>query len=211
MRSSCCHTVGMTDSGPLWLKVVLAAIPVLVAVIGGAFALINTVNRRIERLKNLVEIRKGFPDVLNKDFAVERLMLRELNTIERSTTPWAIYWRRRAYFAFALVYGVYAILIFGEEHLFARIFKRLYPNLENSPLWPAWIILAMVLVVNIDLHFVRKRDKAMKATHKARFELLDSLAALPERSDTESASTDADELREANEAGKDAPSDSPSQ
>ena len=183
----------------------------IVAVIGGAFALINTVNRRIERLKNLVEIRKGFPDVLNKDFAVERLMLRELNTIERSTTPWFIYYRRRTYLGVVVIYIVYAVVIFGGEHLFERLFKRLYPNMENSPLWPFLTIIGTVLVMNIAQLVVRKRLKTMKATHEARFEQLDSLAALPERSDTESASTDAHELQEANGAGKDVPSDSPSQ
>jgi hypothetical protein len=84
----------MTDSGPLWLRIVIASIPLLAALIAGIFALTNTVNRRIERLKNLVEIRKEFPDWLDPDYALERVMLRQLQAIDQATTP-ILKWGRR--------------------------------------------------------------------------------------------------------------------
>jgi hypothetical protein len=74
-------------SNPLWLQIVLAAIPLLAAGVGGLFALTNTVNQRIERLKNLNDVRKDVPESVNIDRVIEHLMLRELESIDQATTP----------------------------------------------------------------------------------------------------------------------------
>ncbi len=65
-------------STPLWLQIVVAAIPLLAAMVAGVFALTNTVNRRIERLKNLNDVRKDVPKSVNTNQVIEHLMKREL-------------------------------------------------------------------------------------------------------------------------------------
>jgi hypothetical protein len=49
--------------------------------------LANTVGRRIERLKNLLDIYERFPKPYNQDYVLERLMFRELQGIDRAATP----------------------------------------------------------------------------------------------------------------------------
>lgn len=168
----------MNESGaPLWLQIAIASIPLLVALIGGAFAL-NTINNRVERLKNLVEIRKGIPKVLNQDHAVERVMIQELNAIEKSTTPWRAQYRGQ-YILASLVFYIAAFLYYFNGHLFKL------SNIANG--------IANVAMLASSLYFVvgywvwRNRLKEMKDQQEARFKLLDSLAALPERRDTGSA------------------------
>jgi hypothetical protein len=50
----------MTDGGPLWLKIVVASVPLIAALIAGVFALTNTVNRRVERLKTSMRFVRNF-------------------------------------------------------------------------------------------------------------------------------------------------------
>jgi hypothetical protein len=188
----------MNESLPLWLRVVIASIPVLVALIGGAFTLINTVNRRIERLKNLVEIRKEFPDTLNQDYAIERVMVRELNAIEKSTTPWYVWYRRSLILVLVTAYSLGVIQLFVPKN---------YLPMKNLLIWPLIISIICILTVSWYYIYVRRlrlqeRTREMRTKQKARFELLDSLAALPERHDTESAPSDADESQATNRANK---------
>jgi hypothetical protein len=178
----------MTDSGPLWLRAVLASIPLLVALIGGAFAIVNTVNRRTERLKNLVEIRKDFQQALNQDYALERLIFKELNAIERSTTPWYVLWRRLFALELVLVYGGCVVLLF----------KGNIGNYTKGILTGASF--AMALVFWLLFLGWRNRVKPMLDRQQARFKLLNSLAALPETTQTQSPPTDADESQATNHA-----------
>lgn len=80
---------------PLWLRVAIASIPILGALIAGVFALTNTINRRVERLKNLLAVRDSLPGSLNPGNAVEQIILLELAAIDFGTTP-AIVWLKRA-------------------------------------------------------------------------------------------------------------------
>jgi hypothetical protein len=187
----------MTDSGPLWLRVALALIPVLVAVIAGIFA-INTVSSRIERLKNLVEIQKGIPQVFNQDYAVERVMIRELNAIEMSTTPWYIWYRRLSILASVVAY-VYLARGWIEGHLFKL------SGHEKNILGGAYT--AVLLSFGASYWVWRKRLKEMRDRQKARLKLVDSLAASPERPETESPPTDADQSQANDAKATDATSD----
>jgi hypothetical protein len=83
-----------TDTGPLWLKIILGIVPLVAAVIGGAFLLTSTVNRRIERLKNLVELRKNLPSELELETALDWAIFSELKAIDHATTP-ILKWSRR--------------------------------------------------------------------------------------------------------------------
>ena len=76
------------DAGPLWLKIVIAFVPpVLAAVIAGYFALSNTVNRRAERLKNLNDVRISTDTSrIDPGHALEKVILRELKELERTTS-----------------------------------------------------------------------------------------------------------------------------
>jgi hypothetical protein len=85
------------DAGPLWLRISIAlGPPALAAIIAGYFALSNTVNRRAERLKNLNEVRASYPELINPNYALERIILRELGALARATTP-AYKFQRRFY------------------------------------------------------------------------------------------------------------------
>ena len=67
----------MTGGDPTWLKIVLGLIPLLSAVVAGVVALTNTLNKRIERFKTLVEIRKDYPTALNPGNMLEEVILRK--------------------------------------------------------------------------------------------------------------------------------------
>ncbi|MCV7362732.1 hypothetical protein [Mycolicibacterium neworleansense] len=71
---------------PIWLKIALGTVPVLAAVIAGYFAVSNTLNKRVERLKNLVEIQNSqtIDDPLH---TVQRLIFRELSDLELELSP----------------------------------------------------------------------------------------------------------------------------
>ncbi|VEG57093.1 Uncharacterised protein [Mycolicibacterium aurum] len=71
---------------PIWLKIALGMVPVLAAIVAGFFALSNTLNKRIERLKNLVEIQKA-PDLIDPLNTVANLIYAELGRLERLTSP----------------------------------------------------------------------------------------------------------------------------
>lgn len=77
----------MTGGDPIWLKLVLGLVPLLTALIGGAFAVTNTVNRRIERFKSLADLRKEYPTSLNPRDALETITVRELVGIYQATDP----------------------------------------------------------------------------------------------------------------------------
>ena len=77
----------VTDSTPLWLKVALGVVPLVAALLGGLFLIANTAGRRIERLKNMVDIYKACPGVLNPDYTLELLILRELSQVDFVTSP----------------------------------------------------------------------------------------------------------------------------
>jgi len=82
------------SSVPLWVTIALGTVPIVAAVIAGSVALANTIGRRLERLKNLVEIEQKIPKWINYDQGLERLMILELKGIERATTPWyRLYYR----------------------------------------------------------------------------------------------------------------------
>lgn len=95
------------DFGPLWLRIVIASLPSVVGLIAALFALTNTVDRRVERLRNLTEIGREFPRWLDPDYALERVKLRELQAIDQATTP-VLVWRRR--FQAMIVFVVIAIV-----------------------------------------------------------------------------------------------------
>ncbi len=191
----------MDESGPLWFRAVVASIPLLVAVIAGAFALINTVNSRTERLKNLVEIQKGILRVLNQDYMIERVMIRELNAIEKSTTPWYVLRRRRIILASVVLYPV-LVLYWFNGHLFKL--SRIESDIVNG----AGTALAIIYLLSLRVwQKDRNRVKEMVDRQEARLKLLDSLAALPERRDTESPPTDTDRSQANDAKATDATSD----
>jgi hypothetical protein len=91
-------------AGTLWLRIVIAlAPPVLAAVVAGYFTLSNTVARRAERLKSLNDIRiSSNINLINPDYALERIMLRELKLLDLATLP-SYRWGRRFLFAAVLI------------------------------------------------------------------------------------------------------------
>jgi hypothetical protein len=131
-------------SDPLWLQTCVAAIPLLAAMIAGFFALTNTVNRRIERLKNLNEIRKDVPESVNIDQIIEHLMLRELESIDQATTP-KMKWLRRfqiiiyAFLIAAYMWTAYRFLtVHHIERFFASMNGTAYTIIGVLTGWASW-------------------------------------------------------------------------
>lgn len=153
----------MTDSGPLWLRILIASIPVLVALIGGAFLLANTVNRRTERLKNLVEIRKGFADGFNYDYTLERLMFRELQAIDQATTPW-YRWYRRSLIVVVAAYLVISLLV---------SLPGIYGTGWSSLL--ALVGLTLAGAMGLTRWLLRNRRREFDFPHEVRFGILKAL------------------------------------
>jgi hypothetical protein len=118
-------------------------------------------------------------------------MIRELNAIETSTTPWFVWYRRLQILAAVVVY-VYLARGWVEGHLFKL------SGHEKSILGGAYF--AVMLYFAAGYWLWRKRLKEMRDRQRARLKLLDSLAALPERPETESATSDADESQATNHA-----------
>jgi hypothetical protein len=155
----------MTDGGPLWLKIVVASVPLIAALIAGVFALTNTVNRRVERLKNLNEVRKEFPDWLDPDYELERVILRELQAIDHASTP-ILRWRRRLqvyFWAFWIV--VYTFVGLEWLHFVPR-----------APTAPAHAGTVIGLAITIPALLVWVGELAIKKFAKAiraRFDAID--------------------------------------
>lgn len=72
-------------SDPLWLKIALGCVPLLIALVTGLFAWFNTVDKKIERLNKLVEIREKISDPINPGSALDKIILCEMWTLERAT------------------------------------------------------------------------------------------------------------------------------
>lgn len=154
-------TTPAPDNSPLWLKIVLGVVPLVAALVAGIFLLANTVSRRIERLKNLVEVREKFPEGFNEDRVLERIMFRELRAIDFATTP--VYsWLRRLMVLIVILY------------VSAGITKLLSDTEPTPPTGQTRIIttgIAFVLGAATANWFYRRR--ALKAPHDQRLKALE--------------------------------------
>jgi hypothetical protein len=141
-----------TDAGPLWLRISIAFVPpALAAIIAGYVALSNTVNRRAERLKNLNDIRvNSDTESINPEYAVERIMLRELKELDRATTPklkWEKRFRLGVFPAVALVYSPVALWLLNVIHLSKSEAKIMYYVILPVPI--ILIILAILFIIYV--------------------------------------------------------------
>ena len=136
----------MTNA-PLWLQVCLAIVPILAAVVAGIFAVTNTVNSRVERLKCLTEIYAKYPKELNLDNALEIVMLRELKAIEFAVTP-THKWDKRVHWIWALGTG------FGYAVVFSSLFVDLPPVLTvvGTALFGIGGVTLLIGVVWLNVH-----------------------------------------------------------
>src|SRR5262245_1129421 len=156
----------MTDGEPLWLRIAIALIPLAGTLIAAYFAQVNTVNRRIERLRNLSEIRKDFPDWLNPDYALEQVILRELRAIDFATTPIYIWYKRFAYIVGLIGSLTWALIVL--EH-FGRMSAA-----QGS------VLQALISVVSIfftvPIFFLQKRVNEKLKRYKRQFETITNRA-----------------------------------
>jgi hypothetical protein len=158
----------MKDSAPLWLQITVACIPLLAAMVAGVFALTNTVSRRAERLKNLVEIWKDYPEPLNPDYALERVMLRELQAIDRATTPILRWYRRFRVVLVGLFVGFYVTVALHLLHI-GKI------SLVNQvAVYLSIVVCAAALFVN---NFRSKRQTKFRESYDQVFWSLDEPAS----------------------------------
>jgi hypothetical protein len=103
---------GGADAGPLWLRISIAlGPPTFAAIVAGYFGLRNTVSRRIDRLKNLNDIRVS-SDVnwVNPGYALERIMLQELKSLDRATSASIKWLRRFLILVFVCSCGIYVYI-----------------------------------------------------------------------------------------------------
>lgn len=148
------------DGIPLWLRIALGVVPLLAALIGGAFALANTLNRRIERLKNLTDTLDKFPSWLNYDNGIERLMLDELHGIERATTPWYRWYRRVVVVAVSIYLASFA----------ASFVPGIYGGSTGKTL--TYIAVGAIVIASFLLKWSGGRQRKLDLPHKVRLEIL---------------------------------------
>lgn len=74
----------MTED-PMWLKIALGCVPLLVALVTGLFAWSNRVDKRIERLSKLVALREKVSEPINPGSALDKIILCEMWNLERVT------------------------------------------------------------------------------------------------------------------------------
>jgi hypothetical protein len=149
------------DSLPSWLRIAIAVAPPLAAALIAAFvALTNTINRRIERFKNLTDVYSKLPEKLNPGQTLEKLMLKELNAIEwRSTT--INKWYRRVYFSnVVLMAAVYVPFMLQQTHII-----DLKPL--RSPSAPMYGLMIITVLYMIQTSIYRTFG-----ARKARFEMI---------------------------------------
>jgi len=157
----------MNSGQPLWLNIVLGAVPLVAALIAGAFALANTVDRRINRLKTLVDIYKDFPQHYNQDFVLQHLMFQELRAIDRASTP--VYrWQKIAIFAGVAFWVTYTVIVsvppFSQQHWVRNLG------------WPFVLaFLAGCAVVGYLLGVARAKAEKRELGHEARLLAADKL------------------------------------
>jgi hypothetical protein len=168
----------VADAHPLWLQITLACVPLLAALIAGIFALTNTVSRRTDRLKSLVEIHKEFPDPLNVDYALERIMLRELEAIDVATTP-ILKWDRR--FRIASVVIAFSWYATVALHFLLHIGKNSVYGPISASL--GFLIGAMLL---IDTNVLSKRRAQFRRRYALRHDAIEELAQEAHEPPTES-------------------------
>src|SRR4051794_39097433 len=116
------------DTAPLWVRIVIACVPVLAALVAGIFLLTATLSRRTERLKNLVEIRKNLPECLDPHKALQRMILRELEAIDHVTTE-RLRWSGFVKLSFvALLVGLYMyVALYSFEFVSRPLLGRWLP------------------------------------------------------------------------------------
>ncbi len=93
----------------------------LAALIGGFFVLANTINRRVERLKNLAEVQVKGQKWLQSNYTLFLIIVRELYAIAYATTP-ELKWSRRFRYASYTCIGVfYVVFVLFSVHLISPI------------------------------------------------------------------------------------------
>ena len=188
------------DAGPLWLRLAIALIPpVLAAIIAGYFALSNTVNRRAERLKNLNDIRVSTSsECINQDFALERIILRELKALDRATTP-ILKWETRFYvLAGSLTALAYTIHVLEHQDVI-----NLPPSESHAlNIIAGSIVLAFGLLIFIDIFVLKTTESgdSLKERYSRRFAALDNRATQAQKPPSQSGQQDAPESKSSTEA-----------
>lgn len=154
-----------TDNGPVWLQIIIAIIPLAAAIIGGIFLLTNTINRRVERFKNLAEASKI--DVLGPkgDHLLRDIIIHQLTPLWRDTTPAlkrAKRLRRATLIPLGTGYIVYAL----------RLFHRIDNTLYQYIFYTSFLAAALLAVVSFVAY--KKADAYLDNTLD-RFNSLDAV------------------------------------
>ena len=143
---------GMTED-PMWLKIALGSVPLLVALVTGLFAWSNRVDEKIERLSNLVALRENVSEQINPGSALDKIILCEMWNIERATDWDYKLLRRRTIEA-----GI--ILCFPYLYLVAEFSGLVEPS--SAPV--RWIAFGVLFVIGT-IVWVRWSG-TMNAKHK---------------------------------------------
>ena len=144
------------QSSPLWIQLLVASVPILGAVVTGIFLLSTTLTRKVERLKNLVEIHKDYPSNINPEATLERVMLRQLQAIEFATTPFSRLERK----LFALM--AVALLTSSVLLLIGFLFPNLLSELRMLILALIFAIIGAAAAIATLVMLIRKEKSARR-------------------------------------------------
>ncbi|RFZ35140.1 hypothetical protein DAVIS_04690 [Mycobacterium marinum] len=155
------------DASPLWLQILIASIPLLAAAIGGIFLLTNTINRRVERLKNLVDASKSNLLGVKGDHILRDIIVQQLMDLWHDTTP-ALKWRKRLrYIVFVSTPIVYTLIAS----------RMLGISLGLTPTQYSWTLNAFAtvsVILIIAAFIVRRKSGAYLDNTLDKFASLDS-------------------------------------
>ncbi len=154
----------MTETADQWFKLTTACVPLLASAGSAAFLFANRNGRRIERLKNLVQISTALPDQLNPNHAVQRAILWQLWGIELWVTPWFRLVKRYLYVAGALFLLLFVV---GTASTSLGL-----P--ENTAAAIRWVSVGLAVVFPIPPYVAYERHRGhLSNPYKAAFEALD--------------------------------------
>ena len=71
----------MTESVPIWVTLTLGLVPIVTALIAGLFTRLNTVEKKIDRLSKLVELREKVSEPINPGSALDKIIPRVMELI----------------------------------------------------------------------------------------------------------------------------------
>lgn len=155
------------DASPLWLQILIASIPLLAAAIGGIFLHTNTINRRVERFKNLVDASKSDILGVKGNHILRDIIVQQLMGLWNDTTP-TLKWMKRLLYSSLVTTSIIYTLIAS---------RMLGLSLGLRPTQYSWTVIAFTtlsVILTIATFIARRKSRTYLNNTLDKFASLDS-------------------------------------